>query len=222
MDLYECGNQWLVPSITSDCLSVLTERARAMNLEELIELYEFAHNCDNKSLIQTITSLMMTHHFKQLLCERVLLLGSDIFIQYMTTVAKMRPEIERYRMIEKYLEINGFLKDINDKENREINELNQLDSNEDELINGTENMKIEPDTEKASVKNDKASSEIKGKLKADFVKSLLIAIDYTKMSVKEFYNGPGKSELLTYQSKYETLYKIVGKRSRAKPIMLDD
>ncbi|XP_030566815.1 uncharacterized protein LOC115766878 isoform X2 [Drosophila novamexicana] len=221
MDLYKSGNQWLVPSITSDCLSVLTERARTMNLEELIELYEFAHNYDNKSFIQTITSLMMTHHFDKLLCKRVLLLGSDVFIQYITTVAKMKPEIERYRMIEKYVEINGFLKDINDKENREINEVNHLDSNVDELINKTENMKIEPDTEKAPVKNDKASSELKGKLKADFVKSLLIAIDYTKMTVREFYNGPGKSELLTYQAKYETLYKIVRKRSYAK-YLFDD
>ncbi|XP_064545438.1 kelch-like protein 30 [Drosophila montana] len=217
MDLYECGNQWLVPSITSDCLSLLSERATAMNLDGLIELYEFAHNYENKSFIQTLTSLMMTKHSGQLLCERVLLLGSDVFIQYITTVAKMKPETERYKIIEKYLEINGFLKDINDKEEREINAMTQFDNNENELNNKAENNKTEPDTQKAPVKNDNANGEIKGKLKADFVKSLLCSIDYTKMSVNEFYSGPGKSELLTYKAKYDILYKIAMKRSPPQP-----
>lgn len=59
----------------------------------------------------------------------------------------------------------------------------------------------------------KSKSEAKSKeyekLQAEYAKSLLAAIDYTKMSGSEFYEGPGRSKFLEYEFKFEMIYKIL-------------
>lgn len=194
MDLHECANQWLVPSLTDECLNIMLGRVESMNVEELIELYEYSVNFDIKILIDRIRFILCEKHSEQLLCDRVLLLGSDAFMQFMTMVTKNLPEIQRFKMIEKYLDINGFLKEIM---------YNEAAQSADALDDFTMNH-----TEAASKITDKKKEYTNNR---DYVKCLLRIIDYTKMTTKEFYDGPGKCKLLTYKMKFEILYKICNK-----------
>lgn len=194
MDLYECANQWLVPSLTDECLNIMLGRVESMNVEELIELYEYSVGFDIKSIIDRIRFILCEKHSKQLLCDRVLLLGSDVFMQYMTIVTKNLPEIQRFKMIEKYLDINGFLKEIMYNEGPQ-----SADATDDITLNHTQ----------AGSKTTAKKKEYTNN--GDYIKSLLRIVDYTKMTTNEFYDGPGKCKLLTYKMKFETLYKICNK-----------
>ncbi|XP_017954891.1 kelch-like protein 41 [Drosophila navojoa] len=54
MDLYIFGNQWLVRSISNDCMQLLIERVNTMKVEELIDLFEFAYNFDTLIFLKNI------------------------------------------------------------------------------------------------------------------------------------------------------------------------
>lgn len=200
LDLYECANQWLVASLTDECLNVLLGRAESMDVEGLIELYEYSVNFDIKILTKKIQFILWEKHSEKLLCDRVLLLGSDVFMLYMTNVTKKLPEIQRFKMIEKYLDINGFLKTIICKEGPHSADDNNV-ATDDITLNHTE-AALKTTAKKKEYTND-----------GDYVKSLLKVIDYTKMTTNEFYDGPGKCELLTHTFKFEMLYKICTKQN---------
>ncbi|XP_017860764.1 PREDICTED: kelch-like protein 40b [Drosophila arizonae] len=229
MDLYLFGNKFLVPSISNDCLKLLIDRTRAMKDEELVEIFEFAFNLDDKTLFQTVTTCL--NRSNQKINNRVFLLGSDIFKEYMATVAKNERVLSKFRAIEKYLEINGFLDYINLKEephdaNNKTN-LNDKNATEDchKIVLKQSNPMDNDSNEDASQKENKSDfneanvenenkmlkNKIDPKPKAEFIKSLLESIDYSKMTGYDFYQGPGKSSLFTYQFKFETLNNIFKK-----------
>lgn len=54
-DLFECGNKWLVKSITDDCEAVLKERAPQMSIGNLVETFQFAHNAEHNGIIDVVT-----------------------------------------------------------------------------------------------------------------------------------------------------------------------
>ncbi|KAH8315324.1 hypothetical protein KR074_007966, partial [Drosophila pseudoananassae] len=57
LDLFECGNKWLVESITADCQAILTARAPQMNIGNLINTFQFSHNAENKDLIEVVSKV---------------------------------------------------------------------------------------------------------------------------------------------------------------------
>ncbi|XP_064545128.1 kelch-like protein 41a [Drosophila montana] len=225
IDLFVCGNRWLVPSIMDDCLNILTERAISMKVEDLIDLFELGHSFDSKNLIKEVSAVLTSKHYKHLFCDKVLILSYHAFSEYISVTAKLKTEIERYKMIAKYLELNGFL-DESTMANESVESSIKQKSGDFE-INNNNIKKDETNGEKMEIIDAESECESKKpdcqsiKHKEKYVQGLLGSINYTKMSGDEFYEGPGKSKFLTQEAKYEILYKIQSRRISRLNVLLN-
>ncbi|XP_043071489.1 uncharacterized protein LOC6558235 isoform X2 [Drosophila grimshawi] len=216
MDLFVCGNRWLVPSLREDCLSILTERANTMKIEDLIALFELGHIFDNESLIKHVTLILLRTQVKHLFCSRVLRLSTDVFAHYMAITKKYKREILRYKMIEKYLQFNGFLDKITTMENNAVEAGNENPKYGEIEINNNriERTKLDGHNVDDEVENNctKSACDLQEKecqkLREKFCNDIFGQINFSIMSGEEFYDGPGKSKFLTLEDKYEILYKI--------------
>ncbi|XP_030567785.1 kelch repeat and BTB domain-containing protein 2-like [Drosophila novamexicana] len=215
IDLFVCGNRWLVPSIIEECLNILIERAKSMKVEDLVDLFELGHSFDSKSLIKEVSAVLTAKHYKYLFCDKVLQLSYHAFSEYISVTAKLKTEIERYKMIAKYLELNGFLDESTmaseavDKKSEDF-ENNNNSLKKDETNEGQMEI-IDAETEKPNCQRHQET----------YVQDLLGSINYTKMSGDEFYEGPGKSKFLTQEAKYEILYKIQSRRISRLNVLLN-
>ncbi|KRG06573.1 uncharacterized protein LOC26527298 isoform X2 [Drosophila mojavensis] len=183
-----------------------------------------------RQYIYSYNTVKLNEHDNATLMD-LYLFGSDIFKEYMATVAKNERVMSKFRAIEKYLEINGFLDYINLKEephdaNNKTNlndknatkdchkivlkQSNPMDNDSNEDASQKEN---KSDFNEANVENENKmlKNKIDPKPKEEFIKSILESIDYSKMTGYDFYQGPGKSSLFTYQFKFETLNNIFKK-----------
>lgn len=55
--LFECGNKWLVKSITADCVAILKARVPQMTIGNLFEVFQIGHNAENQDLIEVVTNV---------------------------------------------------------------------------------------------------------------------------------------------------------------------
>ncbi|XP_022221075.2 kelch-like protein 40 [Drosophila obscura] len=231
MDLLEVGTKWLVDSIQFDCVMLLMKRAKEMMVGDLVELFQAAHNIDNKSLIDEVNKNLKQRFGPRMNCFDSLVLTSDVFEEYLILTDGLVEEIERFKMVEAYVSVNG----IHDAGTSERSGDAEADKKEESDVGKIENEKLgstksltggeikdgKPGSSKElcevkHVDNTNANTlelhagdrnEIKlASVHSKYVRTLLGHIKYEKMTKNQFYEVVGKSNLLDFKEKFENLF----------------
>ncbi|XP_017121544.1 kelch-like protein 41 [Drosophila elegans] len=209
MELFECGSKWLVKSMTNICSNHLKIHCYSMPYGDMLKMFEFSHKMDNLELINVSEELMTKRFAKSLNCFEALHLTPNVFEKYVLATSEVLPEVERFKMIQAYLDLHGLkfdksnqssLKEIKDKKAKIINSDTENDDYDlpvpEELspptlgIGEMEKCHLEPRN-------------------SDFVHKLLSYINYKLICSQDFYEVVGKSDLLTFQEKFENLYLTI-------------
>ncbi|BFF98276.1 kelch repeat and BTB domain-containing protein 4-like [Drosophila madeirensis] len=214
MDLLVVGTKWLVASLQSDCVKLLTERAKAMTIGDLLELFQGAHNLDNKSLIDVAKKNLKERYKNRMNCYEALMLTSDVFEQYLIVTDRYMEEVERFKMIQDYVNLNGLhVGDAEADKNEasgvlEIEDVNKVgDGIRKELCD----VKPVGDTATKAVElhvGDQQEMKLKA-IHSKYVRTLLGYIKYEDMTKAEFYEVVGKSSLLNFEEKFEKFNLIM-------------
>ncbi|EDW70272.1 BTB/POZ domain-containing protein 2 [Drosophila virilis] len=188
--LSEFGNKYLVESIKEDCVRQLLYRKDMYDTDELLRLFQCAHTLNSSPLIEQVSRDLKTHAKRVLNHSAIYQFGTDVFKLYIQVVEGRLSEAERFNLIEMYIKFHD------------------LDQSNTDSITTDADTDEETPTSGINPTNVSALSEGESKISTDFIADLLGLIDFTKFTPKEFYEGPGKSNLLNMQQKYEHLYKI--------------
>ncbi|KAH8364504.1 hypothetical protein KR084_007460, partial [Drosophila pseudotakahashii] len=229
LELLSCGSTWLVQSITSDCAAILKVRAPNMVITHLIELFQCAHNINSKELIEISVKYLRSRFGTTMNCFDALLLTSDVFEQYTIITEGYLPEIERFRMIESYVTMNGLIDHVTEEPSEDVvdDKKEGTDSGVGKMVmpNSTSEdseeeaseLDGEPGTSKAICDSSQQSTGTVHRLDEPkdskiklihhkYIKTLLGYIKYNRMTKNDFYNIIGKSVLLTDKEKYENFF----------------
>ncbi|SPP84663.1 kelch repeat and BTB domain-containing protein 4-like [Drosophila guanche] len=217
MDLLVVGTKWLVASLQSDCVKILTERAKAMTIGDLLDLFQGAHNVDNESLINVAKAYLKTYK-QRMNCYEALMLTSDVFEQYLIIADGCIEEVERFKMIQAYVKVNGLHvaetsdysvdAEADNKEASGVLEIEDVKKVGEGIRKELCEVKPVGDTATKAVELDVGNQqEMKVKaIHSKYVRTLLGYINYKNMNKTQFYTVVGKSSLLDIKEKFEKLY----------------
>ncbi|XP_017021078.1 kelch-like protein 40b [Drosophila kikkawai] len=220
MDLLTCGTRWLVDSIVSECVKILKGRVNDMMLDDLLDLFQNAHSINHQELIEISVKFLRSRFSTAMNCYDVLTMTSDVFEQYTIITGGYLPEIERFKMIEAYVTVNGLIDSDPAKTSEvEVHRKKEGDSGIGELVAAkTSSDDDEQESSENEESEDKEEDEAKERgtvernntkikvLHSKYVEMLLSHIKFNKMMKSEFYHIVGKSPLLTFKEKYENMY----------------
>ncbi|KAH8379939.1 hypothetical protein KR009_008113, partial [Drosophila setifemur] len=201
--LMQCADMWLVPSLQAACNKLILKKMDFMNISSLLVYFEYVHDVNNESLIASVSIYLNKfsgHNFP----DEVYQLGSDAFRKLITIIERDSPKRKLYDMLEKYLEINGFI--LNEQEPKKYEF--KWPSNGTEASPDGCNVNPNPFELKPSRLSGPSQDSKSKAINLQYVKELFNLIDYTKMTIQEFYEGPGKSKVFSFEEKYYFLYRI--------------
>ncbi|XP_017060212.1 kelch repeat and BTB domain-containing protein 7-like [Drosophila ficusphila] len=220
-ELLKLGSSWLVDSIQKDCVQILKGRIGGMTISDLVPTFQSAHDTNHNELqeccVQRLKSLFRNQ--SQCFISDAMALTSDAFEQYLIASGGGNvPEIERFKMIELYVKVQGLYadfaensEDVVDAEKKEVKL--RVTSEESDVEEPEPNDK--PGTSKAicnssgEVADDAVGDQKESRIQRThlkYIKTLLGYIDYNRMTKIDFYNVVGKSNLLNDKEKYENLF----------------
>ncbi|SPP77475.1 uncharacterized protein LOC117579264 [Drosophila guanche] len=204
MKLLDFSSIYLVAVLSTVCMDIIKERIPKMKYPDLLKVFEYAHHITNDDLIKLTSKYIIT--FREPVPSEVYQLGSDVFREFIRLLSMT--ESIRFDIIEKYVAMYGFVSLCEFK--WQFKGLSSQSKETTEAYANENPFKIET-SDNATEKGAQTADSKRNKLNNEYVKDLLTYVNYEAMSVHEFYRGPGKSKLLTLESKYELLYKIAAK-----------
>ncbi|XP_020816028.1 kelch-like protein 40 [Drosophila serrata] len=206
ISLMECADMWMVEPLKKACHEIIQKRLPQMTFSDLLLYFEFAQNVDDKALIKD-TALYMNKRYSldgKTVSDEVYQLGAVVFRDFLKEIKQMT-EITRYQMVEKYVTIHGLILNLHKIPKWEFNGLanNSEIQKSDDYAN--------PNPFKIEKLNLPFDTDPRPKtINMEYVQSLLKLVNFKRMSAKQFYDGPGKSKLITFEEKFNILYSIVG------------
>ncbi|XP_043647196.1 kelch-like protein 40b isoform X2 [Drosophila teissieri] len=223
MELLKCGSTWLVESLVSDCVQIMKMKMRVLDITDLVEVFQNAHDIVHEELINDCVYNIRNRFSQKMNCYEILFLTSDVFEQYLIITEGYLPQIERFKMIQTYLTVNGLigngvvngvvgqveLPETTNKDGGQIEKKEDESNDEDDSdSNGKPLTCIEIlNTNERETHEVAIPEEPKDKIiHQEYVKTLVGHINFGNMSNKDFYSVVGKSALLNDKEKYEYLY----------------
>ncbi|XP_033160621.1 uncharacterized protein LOC117141329 isoform X1 [Drosophila mauritiana] len=196
--LCEFANKYLVQSLEEDCVKDLLIRKNTFDMGELLRLFQCAHRVNRKSLINQIAWELKCTFKSTLDHSGVYEFNSEVFKHYIEVIASKISEADRFRLLEMYLKYNGI------EESESVEQVASQDATgPTTATNEVENQESElPSTSCAPLETECSDKN------PSVVSDLIALIDFGKLSPKEFYDGPGKSNFLRLAEKYEHMYQI--------------
>ncbi|XP_016939506.4 kelch-like protein 41a isoform X1 [Drosophila suzukii] len=192
--LCEFGNKYLVHSLEDDCVRELLVRKDSFDMGELLRIFACAHRMNKKSLIDQM-SWELKSTFRSTLDHSVVYeFNCDVFKHYIEVIAGKLSEADRFRLLEMYLKYNGFEAPEN------LSQVENVQNSESELPS-TSCLPLEIGCSSTNPAKEEAK-------RPNYVRDLLGLIDFSNLTPKEFYEGPGKSSFLSLTQKYEHMYQI--------------
>lgn len=222
------SKKFMIPMMTTKCLNVIKKRlTNGMNADDTIDLFEYAHQLEDTDLITTIKSKMIANAEAYINTAAVFDLSSDMFLKFIDEFFGCCTEKIRFYVIDRYCKIHGLVpsskpsspdKTLIDDfdadcseclEELKTEEAQKLADKKDENENEVEkNSKITSDSIEKDHSEEKKNSEREQKKREEYIGKLLESIKFTSMTAYDFCSGPGKSNLLTVEKKYELLSAI--------------
>lgn len=232
------SKKFMVTSMTSACMDSLRLRLADLKPDEVIDMYEYAHQLGDLILISSVQTLFITNPHKYIDRQEVFDLSNEVFLKFIKFYQGFVTEKVRFCLIERYCQMKGMIKPSlkifkqfkikTDNENGNEDENSPKKKKED-----SRNSSIEEDieyvsdilTKRLSISNEnnnttadnqvtsassqqEESKKIKNKKNLEYIQKLLETIKFTSMSAIEFCSGPGMSNLMTDTQKYDILSRI--------------
>ncbi|KAH8272618.1 hypothetical protein KR018_004518, partial [Drosophila ironensis] len=200
IQLIECATMWFVPQLLNACTDLAITRMDTMTLADLLRYFEYGHQVHNEKLISSSVAKIKLRILQVMECQNVYELGSDTFKEFVICMKDVLQSINLYKLVEKYVSMMGF------KVNQEAFKLS---------FNG-----IESDTSESKIVEPKEDETIvfqfgdknrQDTIHGEYVRQLYDLIDFSKMTVNQFHEGPGQDTFLTFEEKYKWLYQISSK-----------
>lgn len=126
---------------------------------------------------------------REMNCKGTLLLTADVFEQYFIATKGCLTEITRFKMLEAYLNHNGYNKAVRTSSGKSSCECGSQEEKKDDLDSSS--VPITEDSNGLRIKHQK------------YIKNLLSHINFVKISPRDFYHVVGQSAWLSYQEKYK-------------------
>ncbi|XP_026833968.1 kelch-like protein 7, partial [Drosophila erecta] len=226
MELLVCGSSWLVESIVFDCVAIIKMKLPTMLIGDLVRVFQKAHDIEKEDLIICCKNQLHSRYRETMNCCETVFLTSEVFKQYLIITQDCLPEVERFKMMQTYLSVNGLIDNEAVEPTEHVyGDVGQVElpenSNDDDGPKEKERDDSEslgkPLTSKAAIDaNGRRTDDVllteepKGvKIKLihqKYVKTLVDHINFSNMFKKEFYSVVGNSDLFNYKEKYEYLY----------------
>ncbi|XP_002135135.3 uncharacterized protein [Drosophila pseudoobscura] len=210
--LFDCATIYLVPTLASVCMDIIKQRIPKMKYPDLLKVFDYGHHITNEGLIKETSQALRC--LRGPVPVEVYQLGSDVFREFIKLLSLS--EIIRFETIEKYVAMYGFVSLCEFK--WQFKGLSSQSNEKTDAYANENPFKIE----KSDIESDKGTDHEpkRHKVNNEYVKDLLTYVKYENMNVHEFYEGPGKSKLLTLESKYDLLYKIAAKEGRPRIVRM--
>ncbi|XP_041674213.1 uncharacterized protein LOC121529996 [Drosophila eugracilis] len=200
--LCELGNKYLVDHIQDDIIRVFMDRKYSFDMGQLLRLYQLGHQITRDSLIKKIGWKIQCCTLDKLEHPFILKLNFHIFRNYLFLITGKINEVQRFKLLEKYLKHN----------NIEVTEVQEpMVKVNNESSNNVENAEADMDSARSST----VSEEVKDDMPND-LRRLINQFEFFKSTPDEYHEGPGKSNLLTMAQKYEHMYEIAQYAEEAK------
>ncbi|KAH8349793.1 hypothetical protein KR084_006305, partial [Drosophila pseudotakahashii] len=214
--LKECANMWMVEPLKLVCADIFQKRYPKMIYSDMLLYFEHAHNVHDMEHISMISDALKIGIAGTKTPEKIYELGSDVFREYLKVINGSVTEKCRFEMVEKYVAIHGFELSQSDLNKCQCHGLVNLrektpETSKDLSNNINANPKpIEVKNSNFSVANS-VSLDASSKIHSRYIKDVLRLIDYTKMTVNEFFEGPGKSKMVSLEDKFNFMYQVAAK-----------
>ncbi|XP_017133581.2 kelch-like protein 41b [Drosophila elegans] len=227
--LKECANMWMVEPLKIACDEIFRIRFPQMSYPDLLLYFEHAHHVHDRNLIEVIVLFLKKKISMSSIPEEIYELGSDVFREFLMVIRGSVTERVRYDMVQKYVGVYGFVLNLSDLNKWEFHGFsnqsetkpavtsvfkfgpsNPSEKTADDYANPNP-FKVEKlnSTERNAIPFDPRAK----KINSEYVKNILGLIEYTKMTANEFFEGPGKSKMMTFEDKFNFMYKIATRRS---------
>ncbi|XP_034482138.1 kelch-like protein 15 [Drosophila innubila] len=122
MNLFECGNMWMAPSIVKDCATILVTRAQGLTTADLPIFFELGHKHNNSILINGITAILQSQNVVPFNGNSSFLLNYDIFQKFISFYRNGNADA----LTENYLAFNRRLKRKHETEKNANGSLNEI------------------------------------------------------------------------------------------------
>ncbi|XP_016955511.1 kelch-like protein 40 [Drosophila biarmipes] len=213
--LKECANMWMVEPLKQKCDEIIRRRIPNMLCADLLLYFEHAHHVNDPKLATDI-SFYLRQKIIGTIPDTLYELGSDVFREFLNTIKGCLSERRRYDIIEKYVVIHGFVLNQSDLMKWQFHGLaTQAERTPgSSCLNDTKPFDYaNPNPFKIENLNFAGTNSIpldprSKKINSEYVHDVLRLIDYTKMTAVEFFEGPGKSKMMTFEDKFNFMYKI--------------
>ncbi|EDV51477.1 uncharacterized protein Dere_GG13879 [Drosophila erecta] len=109
MELLVCGSSWLVESIVFDCVAIIKMKLPTMLIGDLVRVFQKAHDIEKEDLIICCKNQLHSRYRETMNCCETVFLTSEVFKQYLIITQDCLPEVERFKMMQTYLSVNGLI-----------------------------------------------------------------------------------------------------------------
>lgn len=182
LKIVQNANMWLLSEVEQSCIKLLRIKAKVMEPELLIELYAVFYLLNNTSFLEELIEVCMY------ICAICILAGYFVLKSIVT------------------LNLFQLLGEISFSHETSLNVFElSFDCLKDFVQNTSQ---IFTESERFSMVESWAQKNASQHNSTDNYNSILSTIDFKKMAVKEFRDGPGKSKLLADIDKYEIVSEI--------------
>ncbi|XP_030372925.1 kelch-like protein 40 [Scaptodrosophila lebanonensis] len=225
------SKKFMVSTMTTNCLNVIKRRlAIGLDSDTTVDLYEYAHQIEDIDLIAGVKTHLCNNPTMYIDTAAVYELGSEIFLKFISEFELLVEEKLRFAVIDRYCRIQGLIKaplkiliknDDSDTAHLKVKPQSPETMASANIIVPTEEteefLKDKTDENENDVENDakevdNAEQEHKNKReqqkKKEYIKKLVSTIRFTSMNPYDFCRGPGISDLLTVERKYQLLSSI--------------
>ncbi|XP_016997450.2 kelch-like protein 40 [Drosophila takahashii] len=214
--LMECANMWMVEPLQLACEDNFKKRYPKMMYSDMLLYFEHGHHVHDMKLIDKISEGLKQNIVAKSIPGGIYELGSDVFREYLKTIEGSVEEITRFHIVEKYVAIHGFELDQNQSDLNKI-ECKGLENKRETNPETPKDLSVNPvaNPKPIEVKNSNFSDansvsldpNVK-KIHSHYIETLLSLIDFSKMTVNEFFGGPGKSKIVSLKNNLYFLYQI--------------
>ncbi|KAH8270551.1 hypothetical protein KR018_011469, partial [Drosophila ironensis] len=199
IQLLECAQMWFVPLLLNACTKLVIIRMKTMTLDDLLLYFEYSHQAPNEELKCESVARIKKHKQQLLECQNLSELGSDTFKELLIRTMTVLQPINMYKLIAKYVSMMGF------KVHKKAFQWDgyESDSDYERYDPGMD----ESDTSESEIE-EPGHKRQKTTIHREYVRELYNLIDFGEMTAEEFHKGPGQDTFLTFEEKYNWLWRI--------------
>ncbi|XP_052858081.1 uncharacterized protein LOC128265896 [Drosophila gunungcola] len=193
----ECAHMWMIPSLRKACEEIAVPRINQMVLSDLLIYFDSALKSENEYMITHTSQALRNWCSSKIITDEVYQLESNAFREFVTRIKGSISERVLFDLVEKYVIMQGLF-------TQNLSKHKKLECHG--IASKNKSSEIEQVVDLTEISSSKSLP--KKDINEEYVKSLISLITFTDMTHSEFFEGPGKSDLINMDDKFQFMYKI--------------